>query len=262
MQDTQEKNAQDQDSDAAFEIIEQDQHKVPHKGVYLLPNLFTTAALFAGFYAIVAAMNGEFVEAAVAILIAGILDGMDGGVARMTNTQSKFGAEYDSLSDCVAFGVAPGLVAYAYGLHSLGRWGWVAAFIYVACAALRLARFNVQAATADKRYFTGLPSPSAAGLVATLIWYCASSDVAGANISWLVALVTAGAGLLMMSNVKFHSFKEFHIGRVPFRVLVGVIIAFAIIFLNPPLVLLTVAVVYTLSGLVLGALSWRQGLKG
>lgn len=262
MQDTQEKETQGQESEAgAFEIIEQDQHKVRHKGVYLLPNLFTTAALFAGFYAIVAAMNGKFVDAAVAIIIAGILDGMDGGVARMTNTQSKFGAEYDSLSDCVAFGVAPGLVAYAYGLHGLGRWGWVAAFIYVACAALRLARFNVQAATSDKRFFTGLPSPSAAGLVATMIWYGADSGVPGADISWLVALVTAGAGLLMMSNVKFHSFKEFHIGRVPFRVLVGVIIAFAIIFLNPPLVLLTVAVVYTLSGLVLGVLSWQRGVN-
>lgn len=262
MQDTQEKEAQDQEADTgAFEIIEQDQHKVRHKGVYLLPNLFTTAALFAGFYAIVAAMNGKFVDAAVAILIAGVLDGMDGGVARMTNTQSKFGAEYDSLSDCVAFGVAPGLVAYAYGLQGLGRWGWAAAFIYVACAALRLARFNVQHDTADKRFFTGLPSPSAAGLVATLVWYGASSDVMGSNISWLVALVTAGAGLLMMSNVKYHSFKEFHVGRVPFRVLVGVIVVFAIIFIDPPKVLLTVAIVYTLSGLALGLLDWRRRIR-
>lgn len=261
MQDTEDRNrsliAEQQESASveasSFEVIEQDQHKVRHKGIYLLPNLFTTAALFAGFYAIVAAMNGKFVEAAVAIIVAGILDGMDGGVARMTNTQSKFGAEYDSLSDCVAFGVAPGLVAYAYGLQGLGRWGWAAAFIYVACAALRLARFNVQHDTADKRFFLGLPSPSAAGLVATLIWYFADAGIQGADISWLVAPVTAGAGLLMMSSVRYHSFKELHIGRVPFRVLVGVIVAFAIIFLNPPLVLLTLAAIYVLSGLVLFA---------
>jgi CDP-diacylglycerol--serine O-phosphatidyltransferase len=253
---------QDQEAQelSSFEVIEQDQSRqgVRHRGVYLLPNLFTTAALFAGFYAIVAAMNGKFVEAAVAILVAGVLDGMDGGVARLTNTQSKFGAEYDSLSDCVAFGVAPGLVAYAYGLHGLGKIGWAAAFIYVACAALRLARFNVQHDTADKRFFIGLPSPSAAGLVATLVWYGASSGVSGGSIPWIVTFVTAGVGLLMMSSVRYHSFKEFHIGRVPFRVLLGVIVAFAIIFLNPPLVLLTVAVVYSLSGLVLGALKWHR----
>lgn len=242
----------------SFEVVEQDQHKVRHKGIYLLPNLFTTAALFAGFYAIVAAMNGKFVEAAVAIIVAGVLDGMDGGVARMTNTQSKFGAEYDSLSDCVAFGVAPGLVAYAYGLHGLGKIGWAAAFIYVACGALRLARFNVQHDTADKRFFLGLPSPSAAGLVATLVWYFADMGMQGDDIAWLVAPVTAGAGLLMMSSVRYHSFKELHIGRVPFRVLVGVIVAFAIIFLNPPLVLLSVATIYVLAGLVLFVLKYGK----
>lgn len=257
MQDNQDQETSD---GMPFEVIEHDQTRqgVRHKGVYLLPNLFTTAALFAGFYAIVAAMNGHFVDAAISILVAGVLDGMDGGVARMTNTQSKFGAEYDSLSDCVAFGVAPGLVAYAYELHGLGKVGWVTAFIYVACAALRLARFNVQHDTADKRFFTGLPSPTAACLVATLIWYCAGSGVIGVAVPWVVALATAGAGLLMMSNVKYHSFKEFHIGRVPFRVLLGVILVFAIIFLNPPLVLLTAAVVYTSSGLVLAVVHLKR----
>lgn len=241
-----------------YEVVEADQHKhgVRHKGVYLLPNLFTSAALFAGFYAIVAAMNGDFVAAALGIIAAGILDGMDGGVARMTNTQSKFGAEYDSLSDCVSFGVAPGLVAYAYGLHGLGKIGWACAFIYVACGALRLARFNVQAETTDKRFFVGLPSPSAAGFMAALVWYGASNDIAGQDMAWIVAVVTAGLGILMMSNVRYHSFKGFNIGRVPFRVLLGVVVVIAIIIINPPLVLLTVGVVYVAVGLVLNLLDW------
>jgi CDP-diacylglycerol---serine O-phosphatidyltransferase len=246
-----------------FEVIEADHARqgVRHKGVYLLPNLITTAALFAGFYAIVAAMNGHFEVAAIAILVAGILDGMDGSVARMTNTQSKFGAEYDSLSDCVAFGVAPGLVAYSWGLTELGKLGWAAAFIYVACAALRLARFNVQADTSDKRYFTGLPSPSGAALVATMVWLGASRGFDGDDVGLLVAALTAGAGLLMVSSVRYQSFKEYHIGRVPVRVLLGVIVAFAIVVLDPPLVLLGVAVAYAGSGLVfdlLGRLRKRK----
>lgn len=238
------KNAKDSARDP-FEVIEQDQQKRRHKGVYLLPNLFTTAALFSGFYALVSAMNEAYVWAAVAILVAGIFDAMDGGVARLTNTQSKFGAEYDSLSDCVAFGVAPGLVAYAYGLQDLGRIGWVVAFVYVACAALRLARFNVDVETADHRYFTGLPSPTAAILVATAVWFSASG---GAIPDWMLAVITAAAGLLMMSSFRYHSFKELHVGRVPFRVLLVVIVAFVAVSLNPPLVLLVVGVIYTLSG--------------
>ena len=235
-----------------FEVVEAEHRTgARHKGVYLLPNLFTTGALFAGFYAIVSAMNGMFENAALGIIVAGILDGMDGGVARLTNTQSKFGAEYDSLSDCVAFGVAPGLVAYSWALSGLGKFGWMAAFIYVACAALRLARFNVQAESTDKRFFIGLPSPTGAGLVATMVWLGASRGIEGADVSWVVALMVAGAGLLMVSSVKYHSFKEFHIGRVPFKVLLGVIIAFAIVFLDPPLVLLSVAVIYVVAGLVM-----------
>lgn len=238
--------------ESVFEVIETEGAKqVRHKGVYLLPNLFTTGALFAGFYAIVAAMNSQFENAAIGIVVAGVLDGMDGGVARLTNTQSKFGAEYDSLSDCVAFGVAPGLVAYAWGLTELGKLGWVAAFIYVACAALRLARFNVQSETSDKRFFIGLPSPSGAGMVATMVWLGASRGIDGNDISWLVAFMTAAAGLLMVSSVRYQSFKEYHIGRVPVRALLGVIIAFAIVVIDPPLVLTVVAVIYIGSGVVL-----------
>lgn len=234
-----------------FEVVETEAgRQVRHKGVYLLPNLITTAALFAGFYAIVAAMNGHFENAAIAIIVAGVLDGMDGGVARLTNTQSKFGAEYDSLSDCVAFGVAPGLVAYAWALTELGKLGWVAAFIYVACAALRLARFNLQSETSDSRYFIGLPSPSGAGLVATMVWLGTSRGVEGNDIAFLVAFMTAAAGLLMVSPVRYQSFKEFHIGRVPVRALLGVIVAFAIVVLDPPLVLAAVALIYIGSGLV------------
>lgn len=245
-----------QDTEEQFEVVETEHRSEgPRKGVYLLPNLFTTGALFAGFYAIVAAMNGLFGNAAAGIIIAGVLDGLDGGVARLTNTQSKFGAEYDSLSDCVAFGVAPGLVAYAWALSDLGKFGWAAAFIYVACAALRLARFNVQVESTDSRFFIGLPSPTGAGLVATMVWLGANRGIDGNEISWLVALVVAGAGLLMVSSVKYHSFKELHIGRVPFKVLLGVIVAFAIVFLDPPLVLLSVAVIYVLVGLVMSL--WR-----
>ncbi|MCK0538449.1 CDP-diacylglycerol--serine O-phosphatidyltransferase [Alcanivorax quisquiliarum] len=243
-----------------FEVIESERDRGGnrHRGVYLLPNLITTAALFAGFYAILAAMNGMFVHAAVAIIVAGILDGMDGGIARLTNTQSRFGAEYDSLSDCVAFGVAPGLVAYAWALSELGNFGRAAAFLYVACAALRLARFNVQAASSDKRFFTGLPSPSGAGLVATMVWLGASRGVDGTEIGIIVALLTAAAGLLMVSSIRYHSFKEFRIGKVPFRVLLGAIVAFAIVFLDPPLVLLSVALAYVASGPLLWALRLRR----
>ena len=238
-----------------FEVVESRQG-ARRRGVYLLPNLFTTGALFAGFYAIVAAMNGLFEHAALGIIVAGVLDGMDGGVARLTNTQSEFGAQYDSLSDCVAFGVAPGLVAYAWGLTTVGKVGWAAAFLYVACAALRLARFNVQAETADKRFFIGLPSPTAAGSVAVMVWLGATKSFSGDDIPWLVAFVTAGLGLLMVSSVPFHSFKEFNIGRVPFRVLLGVILVFAIVFVDPPVVLLAVALVYIASGLGIAGLRW------
>lgn len=255
---TEQKQDQQAEVGDSYEVMEAERLGQRGKGIYLLPNLITTGALFAGFFAIIAAMNGDFENAAIAIIAAGILDGLDGGVARLTNTQSKFGAEYDSLSDCVAFGVAPGLVAYSWGLTSLGKVGWAAAFIYVACAALRLARFNVQAGSSDKRFFIGLPSPTAAALVATMVWLGASRGLDGNEVSWVVALLTAGAGVLMVSNVLYHSFKEYRIGRVPMRVLLGVIVAFAIILMDPPLVLLVVALSYIASGPVLHLMRRRR----
>lgn len=180
--------------------------KVRHRGIYLLPNLFTTAALFSGFYAIINGMSGQFANAAIAIFVAMVLDGLDGRVARLTNTQSAFGAEYDSLSDMVAFGVAPALVAFEWALGSLGKVGWMVAFIYVAGAALRLARFNTQVGKADKRYFIGLASPAAAALVAGTVWAFSDFEIQGAKVAFLVALLVAAAGVLMVSNIKYHSF--------------------------------------------------------
>jgi CDP-diacylglycerol--serine O-phosphatidyltransferase len=218
------------------------------RGIYLLPNLFTTASLFSGFYAIVAAMNGHFDNAAIAIFVSMILDGLDGRVARMTNTQSEFGAEYDSLVDMVAFGVAPALVAFTMNLQSLGNVGWIATFIYVAGAALRLARFNTQIDVVDKRYFIGLPSPSAAAIVAGFVWTAHHYE----QTMWLTMLtmvVVAGTGVLMVSNVKYHSFKEFDMKRrVPFTTLLIIVLVFAVIALEPSLVLLGVFALYTLSG--------------
>lgn len=218
------------------------------RGIYLLPNLFTTASLFSGFYAIVAAMNGNFENAAIAIFISMILDGLDGRVARMTNTQSAFGAEYDSLVDMVAFGVAPALVAFSFNLQALGNVGWIATFIYVAGAALRLARFNTQIGTVSKRYFIGLPSPSAAAVVAGFVW--ALHDVEQSKLlSFLTLLVVAGAGILMVTNILYYSFKELDLKRrVPFATLLGIVLAFAVIALDPPNVLFLVFIAYALSG--------------
>jgi len=218
------------------------------RGIYLLPNLFTTASLFSGFYAIVAAMNGHFDNAAIAIFVSMILDGLDGRVARMTNTQSEFGAEYDSLADMVAFGVAPALVAFSLNLQTLGNFGWIATFIYVAGAALRLARFNTQIGSTDKRYFIGLPSPSAAAVVAGFVWTVHHYE----QTKWLTLLtvvVVAGAGVLMVSNVLYHSFKEIDMKRrVPFATLLIMVLIFAVIALEPPIVLFGAFMIYTLSG--------------
>lgn len=219
------------------------------KGIYLLPNMFTTAALFSGFYAVVAGMDGNFENAAIAIFVAMVLDGLDGRVARMTNTQSDFGAEYDSLSDMVSFGVAPALVAFSWSLQSLGKLGWVAAFIYVAGAALRLARFNTQLETADKRYFTGLASPAAAALVAGVVWVFAEVEVPGKDLSWLVTLIVGSAGILMVSNVRYYSFKDLDFkGKVPFFALLIIVAVLAIVSLDPALVLWVVFLGYALSG--------------
>jgi CDP-diacylglycerol--serine O-phosphatidyltransferase len=219
------------------------------KGIYLLPNLLTTAGLFSGFYAVVASMNGHFEAAAVAIFIAMIFDGLDGRVARMTNTQSEFGAEYDSMADMVSFGMAPALVAYNWGLSGLGKIGWLAAFIYVAGAALRLARFNTQIGIADKRYFQGLASPAAAALVAGLVWVGGEYDVNGDDYGVIVALVTSLAGLLMVSNFKYNSFKEvnWH-GKVPFVALLLIMLIFVVVATEPALVLFVVFALYALAG--------------
>lgn len=230
------------------------------RGIYLLPNLFTTASLFSGFYAIVAAMNGHFENAAIAIFVSMVLDGLDGRVARMTNTQSAFGAEYDSLVDMVAFGVAPALVAFSLNLQALGKIGWIATFIYVAGAALRLARFNTQIGSVDKRYFVGLPSPAAAALVAGFVWVFHSFEQ-----TMFVTLVTmvfvASAGVLMVSNVLYNSFKEFDLKRrVPFTAVLIMVLVFAVIALEPAFVLLIGFVIYAASGPVV-SLGRKLGKK-
>lgn len=219
------------------------------RGIYLLPNLLTTAGLFSGFFAIVSSMNGRFEAAAVAIFVAMIFDGLDGRVARMTNTQSEFGAEYDSMADMVSFGVAPALVAYNWGLAGLGKIGWLAAFIYVAGAALRLARFNTQIGVADSRFFQGLASPAAAALVAGLIWVGVEYEVNGQDYGIIVAFVTGIAGLLMVSNFKYNSFKELNLqGKVPFVALLLIMLIFVVVATEPALVLFIVFALYALAG--------------
>jgi CDP-diacylglycerol--serine O-phosphatidyltransferase len=219
------------------------------KGIYLLPNLFTTGALFFGFYAIVAAMNGHFSDASIAIFIAMILDGLDGRVARMTNTQSDFGAEYDSLADMVSFGVAPALVAFTWALQDLGKIGWVAAFIYVAGAALRLARFNTQIDTADKNYFTGLASPAAAAIVAGTVWAFSEMGATGQDVAWFMLFLVPISGILMVTNFQYHSFKGLDLkGKVPFVAMLAVVMVFVVVSIDPAKVLLGVFLAYALSG--------------
>jgi len=232
------------------------------KGIYLLPNLFTTSALFAGFYAITGAVNGHFEIAVIAIFIAMVLDGLDGRVARMTNTQSEFGAQYDSLADLVSFGVAPAAVAYAWGLSSLGKLGWMVAFIYATCGALRLARFNVQHNTADKRYFQGLASPAAAALVAGYIWMLEAHQISGPVAVYGLLFITSFSGLLMVSNIRYHSFKELNFtGKVPFVVAVIVMLVLALVYVAPPIVLFAICLAYTISGIILTISLLRRSRK-
>ncbi len=227
------------------------------KGIYVLPNLFTLAALFGGFYAIVMAINGRFDLASIGVFCAMILDSLDGRVARMTNTQSAFGEQMDSLSDMVSFGAAPALICYVWALKGLGRWGWLAAFVYCACAALRLARFNVNTAVVDKRYFQGLPSPAAAALVAGLIWVATDMGVSGSSLAWPMFVVALYAGLSMVTNVPFYSFKDVRMKRsVPFVVIVLIAIAIALINVDPPTVLFGIFVVYGVSGYAI--YFWRK----
>lgn len=229
------------------------------RGIYLLPNLFTTAALFAGFYAIVAATADDFRAAAIAVFVAMILDGLDGRVARLTNTQSDFGVQYDSLSDMIAFGLAPALVMYEWSLYSIGNLGWLAAFMYAAAAALRLARFNTQAATMDRGYFQGLASPPAAALIAGMVWIGASYEIDGDELTLLTFPLTVIAGILMVSNVRYKSFKNLDLrGRVPFVAVIAVVLVFVFISLDPPVVLFGMALLYASSGPALTLLYLRR----
>jgi len=229
------------------------------RGIYLLPNMFTTAALFSGFYAVLAAMNGHFEQASLAIFVGMVFDGLDGRVARITNTQTAFGAEYDSLSDMVAFGLAPSLVIYVWSLNSLGKLGWLAAFVYTAGAALRLARFNTQIGTADKRFFQGLPSPAAAAVIAGSVWIAVDYDISGDEVSYLACFLTAVTGLLMVSNFRYNSFKEVDFkGKVPFFSIVVIMLGFAVVVVKPELVLFLMFLVYAFSGPVLTLLQLRR----
>jgi CDP-diacylglycerol--serine O-phosphatidyltransferase len=223
------------------------------KGIYILPNLFTLGALFGGFYAIVMAMNGRFDLAAVGIFCAAVLDSLDGRVARMTNTQSAFGEQMDSLSDMVSFGAAPALIVYEWALKGLGKLGWIAAFVYCSGAALRLARFNTNIAVVDKRFFQGLPSPAAAALVIGFIWVLDDlgfKDVPHIEwLAWTTFGLTLYAGLTMVTNVPFYSFKDVSFKRtVPFIVIVAIALGIAVINLHPPGVLFALFAVYGVSG--------------
>ncbi len=232
------------------EIVSEEGREVRRRGIYLLPNMMTLGALFSGFYAVIAGMSGDFNEAGWAILIAGILDGLDGRIARLTNTQSAFGAQFDSLSDMVSFGVAPALIMFSWAFAPLGRLGWAASFIYVSCAALRLARFNVQLGTVDKRFFVGLQSPLAAAIVTFVPWvgYKYGLEVTPL-LAYLAAILTVFAGFLMISNYNYFSFKELHFkGTVPYMVFVFVVILLVVVAQNPHEVLLTMAVTYAISG--------------
>ena len=224
------------------------------RGIYILPSIFTTFALFAGFYSIVASINGDYTLAAISIMVAMLWDALDGRVARLTNTQSAFGAEYDSLSDLVSFGVAPALLVYEWSLSDLGRIGWLAAFIYLTCAALRLARFNTQVGTADKRYFQGLPSPAAAGVIASMIWLKFWNfeyfDIGVVSFSYYIGIaITIICGLLMVSNVRYYSFKEFETKKkASFRFLLLSVLSLILLLYKPNIVLFTGFFIYLLSG--------------
>ncbi len=230
------------------------------RGIYLLPNLFTTGALFAGFYSIIAAINEQFEPAAIAIFVAMVLDGMDGRIARLTNTQSDFGMQYDSLSDMVSFGLAPGLIMYQWALFGMGKLGWCAAFVYTASAALRLARFNTQAASLDKRFFQGLPSPAAAAVLAGMIWFGSDYGLTdGTSVLVFCFPITILVGILMVSNIRYHSFKQFDLkDRVPFMAVLIVVPVFAFIAIEPSLVLFLLVTLYAVSGPILTLVLLRK----
>lgn len=241
-------------------MSEEHEYTTPPKrrGIYLLPNLFTTAALFAGFFAVVQALDGQFQTAAVAIFAAIVLDGLDGRIARLTHTQSEFGAQYDSLSDMVSFGVAPAVLSYTWALHTLGKIGWIVAFLYCAGAALRLARFNTNLGVIDKRYFQGLPSPAAAALVAGFVWVAHDLGWAGAELRWPSAVLTAFAGITMVTNILYWSGKSIDLRRsFPFFAAASVVLSFALVSIYPGLLFL-LFLGYALSGYVLAFWRWRH----
>ncbi len=232
---------------------------IRHRGIYLLPNLFTTGAMFAGFYAMTSAINGRFETAAISIFVAMILDGLDGRVARMTNTQSEFGVQYDSLSDMVSFGVAPALVMYLWAFESMGKLGLFAAFVHTAGGALRLARFNTQVEVADKRYFQGLPSPAAAAILAGGLWISLEYGYDVESIKYLVLILTISTGLLMVSNFRYSSFKEIDLkGRVPFVVAIMVMLVIGFIMAQAQTILFFLALGYAVSGPVITLLMLRK----
>jgi CDP-diacylglycerol---serine O-phosphatidyltransferase len=245
------------ESDADNEV------KPRRKGIYLLPNLLTTGCLFSGFYAIVAAIDKHFASAGMAVFVAMIFDTLDGRIARLTRSESAFGKEYDSLADMVSFGLAPALVMYEWSLHSMteygpiwGKVGWMGAFIYAVCAALRLARFNVRAGTVDKRYFQGLPSPAAAGILAGAVWCADNFDVPGSALIIPAYVITAGAGILMVSSIGYYSFKDLKLQKkVPFTVLLMVPAIIVVVVLSPPNVLFLGFLGYAVSGLTMAL--WR-----
>jgi len=236
------------------------------KGVFLLPNALTTGALFAGFYSIISGINGHYSAGAIAVVVAGVLDGLDGRVARLTNTQSDFGVQYDSLSDLISFGLAPALLAFNWSLSSLrdfgplaGKLGWLAAFLYVACAALRLARFNTQVGVEDKSYFQGLATPAAAGTMVSTIWFFTSHGIHGDTVSWVIWLETVFLGLLMFSRVRYFSGKTWPMGdKIPMYVLFLIVLVLALLAIDPPTVMLAVALVYVISGLAFTLLRRQQ----
>jgi CDP-diacylglycerol--serine O-phosphatidyltransferase len=238
--------------------------RIRRKGIYLLPNLCTTLGLFFGFYAVVMGMRGQFAQSAMAIFIAMIFDGLDGRVARMTNTSSEFGAEFDSLSDMVTFGIAPALLAYSWGLFALNKIGWLVAFMYVAASALRLARFNTQVGKVSKEYFQGLPCPAAAAVIAGMIWAGHNNfAIVGSHISVAVAVVTALLAILQVSNVPYYSFKEIDFkGRVPFVMILMFVLLCVAIAINPPIVLFFGFLIFTLSGPIMYLFGWGRRKKG
>lgn len=244
--------------------MNQAQDEKPRRGIYLLPNAFTTGNLFAGFYAIVQAMNDQFETAAIAIFLAMVFDGMDGRVARLTNTQSAFGEQYDSLADMVSFGMAPALVVYVWALQDLGRWGWLAAFVFVVGAALRLARFNINIKVVDQRFFQGLPSPAAAALIAGFVWLAVDYKITvnHAALPWVAFALTVYAGVTMVSNAPFYSGKNFALGRsVPFWMMLLFVLVFIFVSSDPPTVLFALFVIYGLSGWGVQLWRWQRARK-